>query len=88
MERSRKTPLFEISDFRSKLGLGVDDYPRIDTFKRRVLESAVKQINEHTDIIVKVEQHKEGRSIYGFSFSFKQKNQKRNLLKLAKIPIP
>ena len=54
-----KTPLFEISDFRSKLGLGVDDYPRIDTFKRRVLESAVKQINEHTDIIVKVEQHKE-----------------------------
>lgn len=68
-----KTPLFEISDFRSKLGLGVDDYPRIDTFKRRVLESAVNQINEHTDIIVKVEQHKEGRSISGFSFSFKQK---------------
>jgi len=68
-----KTPLFEISDFRSKLGLNVDDYPRIDTFKRRVLESAIKQINEHTDIIVKVEQHKEGRSIFGFSFSFKQK---------------
>lgn len=68
-----KTPPFEISDFRSKLGLGVDDYPRIDTFKRRVLESAVNQINEHTDIIVKVEQHKEGRSISGFSFSFKQK---------------
>lgn len=68
-----KTPQFDISDFRSKLGLGVDDYPRIDTFKRRVLESAVNQINEHTDIIVKVEQHKEGRSISGFSFSFKQK---------------
>jgi len=72
-----KTPLFEISDFRSKLGLGVDDYPRIDTFKRRVLESAVKQINEHTDIIVKVEQHKEGRSIYGFSFFFKQKKSEK-----------
>lgn len=74
-----KTPLFEISDFRSKLGLGVDDYPRIDTFKRRVLESAVKQINEHTDIIVKVEQHKEGRSIFGFSFSFKQKKLPHSL---------
>lgn len=72
-----KTPLFEISDFRSKLGLDVDDYPRIDTFKRRVLESAIKQINEHTDIIVKVEQHKEGRSIFGFSFSFKQKNSEK-----------
>ncbi|KCX81751.1 initiator Replication family protein [Acinetobacter baumannii 6112] len=49
-----KTPIFEVSDFRSKLGLTSDDYPRLDTFKRRVLESAVKQINEHTDIIVKV----------------------------------
>ncbi len=68
-----KTPLFDIADFRSKLGLSSDDYPRIDTFKRRVLESAIKQINEHTDIIVKVEQHKEGRSISGFSFTFKQK---------------
>ena len=82
----RKTPLFEISDFRSKLGLDVDDYPRIDTFKRRVLESAVKQINEHTDIIVKVEQHKEGRSIYGFSFSFKQKKSEKKSSQTSKDP--
>ena len=72
-----KTPIFQIQDFRSRLGLEPNDYPRIDTFKRRVLESAVKQINEHTDIIVKVEQHKEGRSISGFSFSFKQKKESR-----------
>ena len=75
-----KTPIFEIADFRSKLGLSLDDYPRLDTFKRRVLESAVKQVNEHTDIIVTVEQHKDGRSICGFSFSFKQK-------KVAKKPL-
>ncbi len=81
-----KTPIFEISDFRSKLGLGVDDYPRIDTFKRRVLESAVKQINEHTDIIVKVEQHKEGRSIYGFSFSFRQKKSEKKPSQTSKSP--
>ncbi len=79
-----KTPIFEISDFRSKLGLGSDDYPRIDTFKRRVLESAIKQINEHTDIIVKVEQHKEGRSISGFSFSYKTKKSS-NAKKLTTI---
>lgn len=81
-----KTPLFEISDFRSKLGLDVDDYPRIDTFKRRVLESAIKQINEHTDIIVKVEQHKEGRSIFGFSFSFKQKNSEKKSSQTIRDP--
>lgn len=79
-----KTPVFEIADFRSKLGLGLDDYPRIDTFKRRVLESAIKQINEHTDIVVKVEQHKEGRTICGFSFSFKQKKPTRNHFEITK----
>ncbi|EXH07726.1 initiator Replication family protein [Acinetobacter sp. 1245593] len=81
-----KTPIFEVSDFRSKLGLTSDDYPRLDTFKRRVLESAVKQINEHTDIIVKVEQHKEGRSISGFSFSFKQKRNPNKVIERKKDP--
>jgi len=44
-------------------------------FKKRVLDPAIKQINEHTDITVKVEQHKKGRSVSGFSFKFKQKQQ-------------
>ncbi|XP_010248299.1 PREDICTED: uncharacterized protein LOC104591212 [Nelumbo nucifera] len=42
-------------------------------FKKYVLDIALKQVNEHTDITVKVEQHKTGRTITGFSFSFKQK---------------
>ena len=42
-------------------------------FKKYVLDIALKQVNEHTDITVKVEQHKTGRSITGFSFSFNQK---------------
>ena len=48
-------------------------------FKKRVLEPAIKQINEHTDITVKVEQHKIGRSIKGFSFKFKQKPQPKSV---------
>ena len=44
-------------------------------FQKRVLDPAIKQINEHTDITVKVEQHKTGRSITGFSFKFKPKQQ-------------
>ncbi|MFW1798376.1 replication initiation protein, partial [Acinetobacter guillouiae] len=32
---------------------------------------------EHTDITVKVDQHKTGRSITGFSFRFKQKQQQK-----------
>src|SRR5690606_18603585 len=37
------------------------------------------QINEHTDITVKVEQHKTGRSIKGFSFKFKQKPKPKSV---------
>ena len=42
-------------------------------FKDRVLNLAIAQVNEHTDINVKCEQHKRGRNISGFSFTFKQK---------------
>ena len=44
-------------------------------FKSRVLETAITQINEHTDIKATYEQHKQGRTITGFSFKFKQKSQ-------------
>lgn len=70
-----KTPVIELSDFRQKLGVLETEYNRMHDFKKRVLDPAIKQINEHTDITVKVEQHKTGRTISGFSFKFKQKQQ-------------
>jgi len=70
-----KTPIIEINDFRSKVGLVENEYRAMCDFKKRVLEPAIKQINEYTDITVKVEQHKTGRSITGFSFKFKSKPQ-------------
>jgi plasmid replication initiation protein len=70
-----KTPVIELSDFRQKLGVLETEYKRMYDFKKYVLDLAIKQINEHTDITVKVEQHKKGRSISGFSFKFKQKQQ-------------
>ncbi|TLU12729.1 RepB family plasmid replication initiator protein, partial [Acinetobacter baumannii] len=45
--------------------------------KKRVLEPALEQINEHTDIIANYEQHKKGRVITGFSFKFKQKKPRQ-----------
>lgn len=68
-----KTPVFEVADFRQQLGIEPDEYLRMEAFKRRVLDLAIKQINEHTDITAKYEQHKKGRSISGFSFTFKMK---------------
>lgn len=68
-----KTPIFPLEEFRKKIGVLENEYLRSDNFKKWIIELPIKQINEHTDITVKYEQHKKGRSIYGFSFSFKQK---------------
>ena len=69
-----KVPVLEINEFRSKIGLLDHEYKPMNNFKNRVLEPAIKQINEYTDIVASYEQHKCGRTITGFSFTFKQKN--------------
>ena len=71
-----KTPLFHIEDFRFKLGLGSDEYQIMGNFKKKVLDLALTQINEKTDIVASYEQHKAGRNITGFSFSFSPKHTK------------
>ena len=70
------TPIIELNDFRQRIGVLDTEYKRMERFKTSVLELAITQINEHTDITVKYEQHKKGRSISGFSFIFK--NKKKN----------
>lgn len=62
-----------LSDLRLKLGIADGKYPTMNNFKARVLDVGIQQINEHSDIIVKYEQVKTGRTIVGFKFSFKQK---------------
>ena len=68
-----KTPVIDLTEFRKRIGVLDTEYQRMDVFKRGVLELALKQINEHTDITATYEQHKKGRVITGFSFKFKQK---------------
>lgn len=72
-----KTPVFELQQFRKQLGLINGKYKTMINFKTRVLDLAVGQINEHTDITVSYEQHKKGRTITGFSFAFKQKKSEK-----------
>lgn len=65
---AKKTPVFELETFRSQMGLGVNEYTRMSDFKRRVLDLAVKEINEKSDIKVSYSQVKKGRTITGFKF--------------------
>lgn len=81
-----KTPLITMYDFRQKIGVLETEYKRMYDFKKYVLDIALKRVNEHTDIIVKVEQHKTGRSITGFSFSFKQKKSATHSVESKRDP--
>lgn len=82
--RSRgKTPTFDLDVFRNQLGVEDGQYKTMCNFKQFVLDFALKQINQFTDIIAKYEQHKSGRKITGFSFTFKFKNNKNVKEKLV-----
>ena len=73
-----KVPIIDLGDFREQLGIGINEYQRMHHFKARVLEPAIKEINEKTDIKAEYEQHKKGRIISGFSFKFKKKSQPKS----------
>lgn len=75
-----KTPKFELQNFRKQLGVEPSQYKTMSNFKKFVLDFAVQQINTHTDITVKYDQHKEGRSIVGFTFKFKAKPKSRKAI--------
>ena len=68
-----EVPMVELSAFREQLGIDINEYQRMHHFKLRVLDLAINEINEKTDITASYKQHKKGRQIVGFSFSFKQK---------------
>ena len=74
-----KTPEFSLAEFRNQLGLIDNEYTAMNNFKKYVLELAVSQINEHTDIKLDYEQHKKGRTISGFSFKFKSKVKQQKI---------
>ena len=46
-------------------------------FKLRVLELALEQINEHTDIFVKYEQHKKDVALLAFHSSLNKNNSQK-----------
>jgi len=81
-----KTPEFSLAEFRSQIGLLDSEYTPMNNFKKYVLDLAVAQINEHTDIKLDYEQHKKGRSITGFSFKFKQKVKQQKIEQQQRDP--
>lgn len=74
-----RVAMIELQELRSRLGVLDTEHQRMEAFKRRVLEPAIEQINKFTDINADYEQHKQGRSIIGFSFKFKSKPKPKEI---------
>ena len=72
---AKNTPLFELDKFRDQLGIESHEYKRMGNFKLRVLDLAVKEINEKSDIKVSYSQVKQGRTITGFKFKVLAKDK-------------
>lgn len=63
-----------------------ENYSRWNNFKARVLEPAIAEINEKSDLFVEVEQVKRGRSIYALRFIINQKTDKQSIVKRPRFP--
>lgn len=77
-----KVPLIELQDLRNKLGVQTEQYKKMNNFKAKVLDYAISQINEYTDITVGYVQHKDGRKITGFTFQFKIKKSEKKTMSI------
>lgn len=69
------TPRYEIEDLKRMIGLldgkGNEEYTKVSMFKSRVLDIAVRQINEHTDLEIGYSLTKKGRSFKHIAFTVK-----------------
>lgn len=70
----RTTHKIELNELRERLGVEPEKYKIINNFKKRVLDLAIEQINEHTNLIAAYHQYKTGRRVAGFYFTFEFKN--------------
>ena len=85
--RAKGKCMLKLDELRFKFGLLDNEYLRMHDFKKRVLDYAIAEINEHTDIIASYEQHKQGRVIVGFTFTIKQKSTAQQTKQTANIDL-
>jgi plasmid replication initiation protein len=78
-----ETKKYAILDFKKALGLaddkGKEEYVLISMFKQKVLDLAVKQINEKTDLHISYQLEKVGRSFKNIVFTVKKQPRATNI---------
>lgn len=75
----KKIPIFDIKKLREQLGIDTKTYKMMADFKKRVLDMAVAEINEHSDLKISYTQVKNGRNIVGFKFKISIKEKTKTI---------
>lgn len=63
-----KTEKYDIDDLRNKLGVSESEYKQFSDFKKRVLEVAINEISDQTDIKIEMMLIKAGRTVKNIQF--------------------
>lgn len=85
-KHNKTTDIFPLEIFRKQLGVEPKQYKGMSDFKKYVLDKAVSEINEHSDLIIEYCQVKSGRMITGFYFTFTIKKNANNKVKNVSNP--
>ncbi len=82
----KQTSWFPIELFRSLMGVSGDKYPSFKEFKRNVINVAVKEINQKSDIYIEPQFKKSGRNITAIQFLLADnKNYQPTFKKIRRI---
>jgi len=77
-----------IDGLRDSLNINKDQYPKYANLKQKVINVAVKEINENTDLLVAYNEIKEVRKIVSVQFIIRKKdNVKTEIAATANVPI-
>lgn len=78
---SAALPLVSLKDFREFLDLDKNTYKVFSNFNARVLKPAEKDINENTDITIKIKTKKKGKKVIGLLITVENKEKTKKKLK-------
>lgn len=82
-----RTPESTIIKLKDYFGVDPERYKEFKNFNRRVIQPAIKEVNDQTDIYIKPELKKKGQAIHSIIFHITKNPKFKKFLSLPNIPI-
>jgi plasmid replication initiation protein len=83
-----KSRSFLLTDLRKTLGIEPEQYPNYADFKKRVITSSQKEMEEYSDITFDLEEIKDGKKVVELKFYIKEKVRELSVKPEVKVGTP